>query len=143
MPKEKTCPVCGEIFISAGRNQKYCSEECRAKNAPNVYAAWAERTGYREKQRDKMRERRAKDVTILSAEREKQQTERAAEVNARIEQAKADSRADLERRAASGDLFAQMQFALINHDGALYWELRELWVEAERARVRAMFSNNN
>lgn len=143
MPKEKKCPVCGEIFISAGRNQKYCSEECRAKNAPIVYAEWQQRTGYREKQRDKMRERRAKDVTILSAEHEKRQAERAATLNAKIEQAKEERRADIERGANSGKLFAQMQLALINHDGALYWELRELYEAAERERIRAMFLQSN
>ena len=30
--KPKVCPICGKEFVATGKNQKYCSQECRYTN---------------------------------------------------------------------------------------------------------------
>lgn len=136
MNNNKKCPVCGELFTPLRTNQIYCSIECRAKNANSAEKADAARI----RNRNRMRALREKQAEIRANEKAQQNAERVSELEAEVERCREERRVDLERRTTEGDLFALMQTALAEHDGEIYWELRELWAASEKQRIKDMFN---
>lgn len=115
----RTCPVCGRAF-TAKYNQKYCSDRCRVIGKRQVRAAWKDRTGYRERDRERARRVRAE---LAAEEQERRAIEEArlkAEWDRKHKETTAARRADLERKAASGDPMSRM-LLIINKYDPEYW----------------------
>lgn len=60
MPK-KICAICGAEFEARSNRAKYCSEPCKLKGHWKARDAWEIRTGFADRMRDYMREKRAKE----------------------------------------------------------------------------------
>ena len=117
--KTRTCPICGRIFTSK-YNQKYCSDRCRVIGERQVREAWKDRTGYREKDRERARRVRAE---LAAEEQERRAIEDArlkAERERKHKESTATRRAALERKAASGDPMSRM-LLIINKYDPEYW----------------------
>ena len=113
------CPVCGRQFMTDKPRQKYCSDQCAKTGAYKTRREWVNRSGYNDKQRQKMRERRAieneaKEIQIRQEREAAQERQKAAQERAEREHEL------LQERAAAGDPFARM--ALSAKDSREYWE---------------------
>lgn len=112
----KKCPVCGAEFNARGRTV-YCSPKCKNEAAVKIRRAWEERTGFQEKQRLYMRNKRAE----RSAERDAQQKQRLEQLEERNAQILANLRRDFEERCKAGDPSALMEKALSEKNYLEYW----------------------
>ena len=104
----RKCRICGKSFTTTNSLYIYCSPDCRAD-------------ARRQRNREHMRESRAKASTERAQARADRDRERSAEVEERATKA----RADFERRCAEGDPHALMLLEKGQH-GTLsrrYWEL--------------------
>ena len=60
MINKRTCPICGAVFEPDAPRQKYCSTACRKAGTAATRAAWINKAGHREKDRQRHREKRAR-----------------------------------------------------------------------------------
>lgn len=128
----KTCPVCGRIFTAYANATKYCSPECRIKGRADAIQAWQLRTGYKEKKRLSMQQKRAEDRKAINQRRAKAariQHEKAREIETERKKKRSE---DLMAQADAGDLTAQMILACDRGNMLEYWRLR-----------KAMYLNSN
>lgn len=102
----KICPICNQSFESIN-GTKYCSQECRRRAEYARHNAWAQRTNYTEKQRDKMRERRRKEAEDHREHLRQMHEERLKQ----IEEEKERADLELQERATAGDHKALMELA--------------------------------
>lgn len=105
--KEITCTICGNTFYSESGNAKFCSDECRLEGSKIARRAWEERTGYKDKQRELMREKRKKEridnIKQNKIDLTERKKERSESESKRIEQ--------LQNAAAAGDPLSRMMLA--------------------------------
>ena len=80
--QQKICPVCGILFRPKSPRDKYCSDKCRKAGQKALRKAWEKKTGYLEKQRQRMAAYR--ETTGLQKRKEQ---EKAAQEAARIRNA--------------------------------------------------------
>ena len=117
----RKCRICGKSFTTTNSLYIYCSPDCRAD-------------ARRQRNREHMRESRAKASTERAQARADRDRERSAEVEERATKA----RADFERRCAEGDPHALMLREQGQHGKVTkeYWRLfKQCCIEeAEAAR---------
>ena len=117
------CVICGATFTPKAANAKYCSEHCRQRGKYQKRREWEQKSGYIDRQREKMRQYRD-DLT----EEERQQAEKAAARKARSEKARETRRKnkelqELTARAEQGDALARLDLAARNGNTSFgYWE---------------------
>ncbi len=119
MEFKKKCGVCGKEFISTGPKGKYCSDLCRRKGKRENRKRWEKETGFLDKQRDRMRERRSQ---IREAEHSEWLQSTMMEREQRICQDSLrdeEYQAELIRKAEAGDPFSRME--LIGESTPEYW----------------------
>lgn len=124
MTTTRICPICGAEYVPNAPRQKYCSEACRRAGASAVRASWIRKSGHREKDKLRHRERREKERQAknrLSAEFKARQE---AETAFRLEQ----SRIDFDRRCSAGDIHALMIQSKTTGGNVSrrYWELFQM-----------------
>lgn len=124
------CSICGNEFEPKVPNQKYCSTACKAKGKYLQRKKWEERTGFLEKQRQRMQNYRdqvtAEERAAAEAEAKKAEASRKRLETRRRNKAEQD----LIRSAEQGDPFARMEIALkqSGNTSADYWEAYKDWV---------------
>lgn len=128
---EKICVICGNRFVAGSQNSKYCCSECRAEGAKLTRRAWEDKTGYKEKQKLLMREKRGKqrkeDIEQKQKEKEERKRLNTERNNNRAKQIKMD--------AAAGDPIARM--LMVDKYSKDYWiafQDYELQMEKEYKR---------
>lgn len=116
----KKCPICGAEFTTEAPRQKYCSTACRRAGERAVRAAWVQKSGHREKDREAHRVRREEQ------KRQRDELERSKDLQRQEEsQRKAEEiRADFAARCAAGDISALQQRAKATGGNLSreYWE---------------------
>lgn len=117
----KKCPICGAEFTTEAPRKKYCSTACRRAGEKAVRAAWVQKSGHREKDREAHRVRR------VEQKRQRDELERSKDLQRQEEsQRKAEEiRADFAARCAAGDIHALMTKAKLEGGNvtAEYWSL--------------------
>lgn len=121
MEKTKICPICGTEFALDAPRQKYCSISCSRAGAAAMRSKWIQRSGHREKDRLRHRERRAQ----ARQERAKRSQESQERGRTRIASCIKQNHEDFIRRCEAGDLHALMlrEKADGGNISKRYWEL--------------------
>ena len=118
---ERICPVCGSVFKPAYISSKYCSEECRRIGTENARKSWEQRSGYREKQRQRMAQiRQERGEAIREATNIRKRN--LAEEEAQRVQRRQQHRQQLEDQAAAGDPLSIMILAKEAGNWPEYWK---------------------
>lgn len=132
MKKEKICPICGAEFVPKAPRQKYCSVSCSRAGAAAVRSKWIQRTGHREKDRLRHRERREQ----ARQEQLKQSQEIQEQGRPRIASCIKQNHEDFIRKYEAGDLHALMlrEKAAGGNTTKRYWEL---FAEAEMSTAES------
>ena len=103
------CAVCGKKFIAHAPSVKYCSPECRKKGTYEKRKKWESDTGFKEKQKQKMRLKRE---GITAEEKRKQlEEEKRKQRNLKRRQTRRIKKrqSELEYKADQGDYLAKME----------------------------------
>ena len=117
------CLICGESFLAASKNEKYCSAFCRAAGARKTRKEWEQTSGYKVKQRQRMREQRKADRTALQRRKQMQQT-RSLEDSKKTAAARKKKRIEnIHNKASQGDMHALQEIALESGNVLEYWRL--------------------
>ena len=121
MLSERKCPICGTVFAPDAPRQKYCSLSCRRAGAAAVRSKWIQKTGHREKDRLRHRERRER----IKQDKIQQSQELKERERVRIASCLEKSREDFNRRCEDGDIHALMlrEKASRGNTTKRYWEL--------------------
>ena len=105
----KKCEICGKQFDGKVPNAKYCSDACRDRGAALRREEWEERTGYRDKKREEMQQRR-----LEAAERSRPKVKSRDAIHAEyMEKLRTD--------AAAGSHYARATLARMNGDRRGFW----------------------
>lgn len=121
MEKTKICPICGATFIPDTPRRKYCSIACQKAGTATARAAWIQRAGHREKDRQRHREKRARARQARNEQTAKSAERRTLEAVERLKGAQAG----FEERCTTGDPRALMIREKAAHGNVTrgYWEL--------------------
>ncbi|NLL91201.1 MAG: hypothetical protein GX222_02130 [Ruminococcaceae bacterium] len=129
---ERQCVICNKPFTATAARAKYCSVKCRAIGADKARKEWEANSNYKEKQRQKMRDRRSEEIAELKRIREEEWETREAKENKEYEARKKRERAEMKRKAKAGDREAKMYIAEEEGDLLEYWRLfKEDFLENE------------
>lgn len=127
------CIVCGEKFSTVTRNGKYCSPLCRATGAKQVREEWERTTGYKVKQRQRMRDKRKEEQSALTRHKKIHRTTTNEISQDKAEDRKIQRFEDIRKKAKQGDLHALQELALANGNFLEYWRLyKEKILKSER-----------
>lgn len=127
------CIICGETIKATSKNEKYCSPLCRATGAKITRKEWEQASGYRAKQRQRMREQRKADRSALQNRRQMQQTRSLEDSKKAAAARKKKHIEDTRNRANNGDMHALQEIALENGNVLEYWRLyKEQILKSER-----------
>lgn len=114
----KICPICKKEFTAGKGNIKYCSPDCRTIAEYTRHRDWIERTNYKSKMREDMRQRRAKEAQDHREHLQQQYEERQKQ----IQKEKERQLQELQERAAAGDYSALMKLAEKDGDRIAYYK---------------------
>lgn len=135
MIKQKKCPICGCLFDPDASSQKYCSEACRRAGARAVRARWVQKSGHREKDRLRHRQKRETERQVKDERTAEASARREEEIAVRLEHI----RNEFEKRCSAGDSHALLirEKSINGNTGRKYWELFQSCVieEAEKTGV--------
>ena len=129
----KSCKICKKMFNASG-STIYCSNDCKEQGKKNSRKAWENRTGYKEKKNEWIRNYRAKKTEEMDDIREQN---RQAVKEAREQWAaemRASREAERQAKIAAGDLNALMDEAQRTRNHIEYWRLYKL-TELERVEA--------
>lgn len=118
------CPICGREFIPKSANAKYCGIACRNKGKYQHRKEWEERSGYLEKQRQKMQDYRNQVTAAERAEREAALKREEAKAKRAETRRRNKERNKLLQDAEQGNAIARMRLAILKSGNASaeYWE---------------------
>ena len=119
------CIVCEKPFEIEKGHAKYCSEECRKKGQYRKRKEWENRTGYREKQRKLQESYRVQEMESRAKEQKQTNALKRAEYEERAQRSCLERLRNLQEKAESGSITAQMFIALTEGDMLEYWRLRK------------------
>lgn len=135
MQMQKKCPICGCLFEPAAPRQKYCSEACRRAGARAVRARWVQKSGHREKDRLRHRQKRETERQVKDERTAEASARREEEIAVRLEHI----RNEFEKRCSAGDIHALLirEKSVNGITGRKYWELFQSCVieEAETSGI--------
>lgn len=105
----KICPICGTEFTTEKGNHKFCSDACRIEGAKLARKEWEDRTGFREKQREKMRLYRAQVTAEKAKKRAELRAKRQKELQEKQKQITLENRKREQKLIEAGDPRARMR----------------------------------
>lgn len=115
------CTMCGKTFLSQNKHAKYCSPLCRVDGAKQTRKMWEQSSRYKEKQNDRMREKRQEEQLAVQAKRNAQRSKRGAIAEKEESERKKKRDQELHRQAEKGKLSARQTLALERGDTLEYW----------------------
>lgn len=121
MINKRICPICGAAFEPDAPRQKYCSTACRKAGTAATRAAWINKAGHREKDRQRHREKRARARQARADQAAESRERRTLEGVERLK----DMQAEFNARCAAGDPRALLlrEKRASGNSSPKYWEL--------------------
>lgn len=120
MDRVVKCPICGQEFATNKPREKYCVN-CKEEASKRTRDSWKIRSGYNEKQRNAIREKRAKELEIKTGiTQAMKQAEYDARLKAEQERMEKNHR-ELVEAAKNGDALANMQLSR-GWEDSNYWK---------------------
>lgn len=122
----KKCKYCGREFDPKGTSRVYCCPECQRQGAYEMRRQWVERTGFREKDAQRHRERNAAALAARNQEDEAKRQKLLEEQNRKA----AELEADFEKKCQEGDPYSLMLKALQNGGNCTveYWRAYQNYI---------------
>lgn len=120
----KYCTICGAEFTAHIGNAKFCSDSCRKEGTKQRRKAWEEKTGFKDKHRKQMQEKRKEKAAAVREEMDLRKVFENKELMEQREAQRQERLADLKKRAKKGDSLARMSLALYENGlySVEYWQ---------------------